>query len=113
MTRVPGSADKLPSYAPKLRARPRPIWTVLQWLAAFALLGGLLWLPRTQLLFVALCAGTHVEKNDADLNHDGYVSVNEAGYACNVDSRSVTRKGRTCTEYFNRADWRTIKMICD
>lgn len=92
--------------------RPRSIWTLVRWLGACAILAGLVWLPRTPALFFALCAGTHIESFEADLNHDGYVSVGEAGYACNVDSRSTTRDGRACTEYYNRVNWRTIKVEC-
>lgn len=99
--------------APTPRVKRRTDWTVLRWLTGITMLGGLVWAPHTPMLFYALCAGTHVDFPDADLNHDGYVSVTEAGYACNVDSRAITRDGHACTEYYSRADWRTIKEICD
>ena len=85
----------------------------VRWLSGLAILGSLMWLPRTAALFVVLCAGTPVEKDEADLNHDSYVSVTEAGYACNVESRAITRNGRACTEYYSKADWRTVKVQCD
>lgn len=88
-------------------------WTVLRWLTGFTCLGMLAWAPHSPLLYFALCAGTPVEMYEADLNHDGYVSVIEAGYACNVDSRPVKHDGRACTEYYSRADWRPIKEVCE
>lgn len=99
--------------APTARTKPGTDWTVLRWLTGLTALGFLLWVPRSPLLFFALCAGTPVESFEADLNHDGYVSVMEAGYACNVDSRPVKHEGKVCTEYFSRADWRKIKEVCD
>lgn len=99
--------------APTPPTKPRTDWTVLRWLTGLTILAGLAWAPRSPLLFFALCAGTPVEMYEADLNHDDYVSVIEAGYACNLDSRSVTRDGHACTEYYSRADWRTIKEVCD
>ncbi|MGQ0619805.1 MAG: hypothetical protein ACT4QA_07805 [Panacagrimonas sp.] len=99
--------------SPKSQTRAETKRSPLEWVAALVVLGGLIWLPHSSLLFVALCAGTHVEETDADLDHDGYVSVSEAGYACNVDSRSTTRDGHACTEYYNRRDWRTVKLVCE
>lgn len=88
-------------------------WTLFRWLMGLTLLGGLVWAPRSALLFYALCAGTPVEIGEADLNHDGYVSVMEAGYACNVGERAFVRDGHSCKEYYSRADWRPIKEVCD
>lgn len=99
--------------APAPRQQPQTDWTVLRWLTGIAILCGLAWVPRSPLLFVALCAGTPVNFSEADLNHDDYVSVIEAGYACNVDSRPVRRNGHACTEYYSRVDWRTIKEVCE
>lgn len=99
--------------APTSPTKPRTDWTILRWLIGLTILGGLVWAPYTPLLYFALCAGSHVEAYEADLNHDGYVSVMEAGYACNVDSRPVKHDGQTCTEYYSRADWRPIKEVCD
>jgi len=84
-----------------------------RWLAAITALGILVWIPRTPVLFFALCAGTPLEFYEADLNHDDYVSVAEAGYACNLDSRPVKHHGKACTEYYNRVDWRPIKEVCE
>lgn len=84
----------------------------LQWIVALTALFCLSYLPRTPALFMALCAGSHVEFYEADLNHDAYVSVTEAAYACNVDSRPVRNEGRMCTEYYNRMDWRPVKLEC-
>ena len=84
-----------------------------RWLIGILILAGLVWAPHSPLLYFALCAGTPVESYEADLNLDGYVSVIEAGYACNVDSRRVQHDGRSCTRYYSRADWRTIKEVCD
>lgn len=84
----------------------------LQWTVAVTALVCLAYLPRTPALFMALCAGTHIEFYEADLNHDDYVSVTEAAYACNVDSRPVRNDGRSCTEYYNRVDWRPVKLEC-
>lgn len=98
---------------PTSRRRPRAIWEWARWLGAIAILGILVWLPHTPALFFPLCAGTHIEFQEADLNHDGYVSVGEASYACNVDSRPTTRDGHACTEYYNRVDWRPIKEVCE
>ena len=99
--------------APISRTRPGAFGELTRWIAMIVLLGGLAWLPRTSALFFALCAGSHVDWEYADLNHDGYVSVIEAGYACNVDSRPVRRNGRMCTEYYNRVDWRPVQEVCD
>ena len=99
--------------APTSETKRGTDWTVLRWLTGLTALGCLAWAPRSPLLFLALCAGTPVESHEADLNHDGYVSVIEAGYACNVDSRPVTHDGRSCTEYYSKADWRTIKEVCE
>jgi len=49
-----------------------------RWLAAITALGILVWIPRTPVLFFALCAGTPLEFYEADLNHDDYVSVADA-----------------------------------
>jgi hypothetical protein len=84
----------------------------LQWIVALTALGCVAWLPHTPALFMALCAGTHIEFYEADLNRDDYVSVTEASYACNVDSRPVRNAGRSCTEYYNRVDWRPVKLEC-
>lgn len=84
----------------------------MQWIVVLTTLVCLAYLPRTPALFMALCAGTHIEFYEADLNHDDYVSVTEAAYACNVDSRPVRNDGRTCTEYYNRVDWRPVKLEC-
>lgn len=98
---------------PPSETKRRTDWTVLRWLTGLTVLGLVAWAPRSPLLFFALCAGTPVEMHEADLNHDGYVSVIEAGYACNVDSRPVTHDGRACIEYYSRADWRPIKEVCE
>ena len=114
---VPGIRDigdtKDHSMAPTSETKRQTDWTVCRWLTGLSILACLAWAPRTSLLFLALCAGTPVELDEADLNHDGYVSVIEAGYACNVDSRPVKHDGRSCTEYYSKADWRTIKEVCD
>jgi len=95
------------------QAKHSAILEISRWLAAFVALGILVWIPRTPVLFFALCAGTPLEFYEADLNHDEYVSVVEAGYACNLDSRPVKRHGHACTEYYNRVDWQPIKEICE
>lgn len=95
------------------KRRPVTPADILRWLVGITILGGLVWAPRSPLLYAVLCAGTPVEFYEADLNHDDYVSVMEASYACNVDSRPVRHDGRACTEYYSRADWRTIKEVCD
>lgn len=93
--------------------RPGTISTVIHWIGGMGILAMLVWLPRTSALYFALCAGTHVEAYEADLNHDGYVSVVEAGYACNVDSRPIRRDGKSCIQYYNRVDWRQVKLDCE
>ena len=93
--------------------RPSGFLEFSRWLAGLTSLGILVWIPQTPVLFLALCAGTPVEFYEADLNHDDYVSVIEAGYACNLDSRPVKRHGHSCTEFYNRVDWRPIKEVCE
>lgn len=93
--------------------KPGTDWTLFRWLIGLTILGGVAWAPRSPLLFYALCAGTPVTSYEADLNHDGYVSVIEAGYACSVDSRTVMRDGKSCTQYVSRVDWRPIKEVCE
>ena len=100
-------------YEPQPHPRRSGIWEITRWAVALSILAWVAWLPHTSALFFALCAGTHVESHEADLNHDGYVSLSEAGYACNVDSRPVSHHGRVCTEVYNRVDWRPIKEYCD
>lgn len=91
----------------------RGIAETLRWTSCLAGLAVLAWLPRTSALFFALCAGTPVEHYQADLDQDGYVSLVEASYACNLDSRPVHDRGRVCTEYYNRVDWRPVTLVCD
>jgi hypothetical protein len=108
---VPGDKHKK-RYEPK-RVHTTLSQEALRWAAGLSILIGLAWLPHTSALYVVLCAGSQVEMADADRNHDGYVSMMEAGYACNVESRHVVRKGRHCTEYYNRMDWSQVKLVCD
>lgn len=86
---------------------------VLRWVIGLLVLALAAWMPRSPALFVALCAGTRVSHSEADLDHDGRVSLPEAAYACNVESRTVMRKGRTCTEYYRRVDWHQVELICE
>jgi hypothetical protein len=95
------------------RDKPSGIWGITRLFATIAMLAVLVWLPRSSALYYALCAGTHIESQEADLDHDGYVSVMEASYACNVEARPVKRNGRACIEYSNRVDWRPIKEECE
>lgn len=85
----------------------------LRWLVGASLLGLLAWAPHSPALYYALCFDAPVTYAEADLDTDGHVSVREAGYACNVDTRPVRQDGRTCIEFFSRADWRPIKTVCD
>lgn len=102
-----------PPAGPARFGRTRASREVLRWLIGLAALGAVMWMPFSPALYYALCAGSHVSQSEADRNHDGFVSVSEAGYACNVASRTVERRGMRCQEFYNRVDWRQVKLVCE
>jgi hypothetical protein len=94
-----------------VQSRPLVEWG--RWLLGLVLLAGLAWLPHSPALYFVMCAGTPVTAQEADLDHNGRVTFMETAFACNVDSRPVAHRGQNCTEYFSRADWRQIKLVCE
>lgn len=58
-------------------------------------------------------AGVPVTYSEADLDHDGWVSLGEALYLSDAGTRSVQRAGeRSCVEYFALKDGLPIKTVC-
>jgi hypothetical protein len=49
---------------------------------------------------------------EMDFNHDGSTSVREFLEGADVGTRSTSRNGRACTEYFLLKDGMPVKLVC-
>ncbi len=50
--------------------------------------------------------------NEADLNKDGFISFNEAGYLAEYGSRQISKSGKSCIEYYSQKDGLSLKTVC-
>lgn len=48
----------------------------------------------------------------ADLNKDGFISPDEAGYVADYGVKHYTEKDRKCTEYYALKDGLAIETTC-
>ena len=62
--------------------------------------------------FLVARASVPVTFGEADLNHDGAVSLTEADYIASSGRRTYFRAGRTCTEFFAYKDGLPLKTVC-
>jgi hypothetical protein len=62
--------------------------------------------------FVLARMGAPVTYTEADLDHDGWVSLTEGAYIFDAGKRHVNTGPLACTEYFALKDGLPIKTVC-
>jgi hypothetical protein len=49
---------------------------------------------------------------EMDWNQDGSTTIAEFFESSDIDTRSITKNGRECVEYFSFKDGLTVKVVC-